>query len=64
MTPKYRKLSNAIEGIKHWSWFSWSKNKFKKKAGNALRRASRRELKRHGRELIDEALEEQEKGAD
>lgn len=57
-TPRYRKLGQKLDGIRHWSWFSFSKNRLKRNAGNKIRRASRRELKRHGRELIEEALDE------
>jgi len=56
-SPKYKHLGGCLEATKYWNWFSVSKNRFKKKARNALRRASRRELKRLGKKEIREQLE-------
>lgn len=56
-SPKYRQLGVYLEATKDENWFSVSKNRFKKKARNALRRASRRELKRLGKKEIRDQLE-------
>ena len=57
MTPKYHKLKSSLAALRHWSWFLVSKNRLGRRARRALKRASRRELKKHGRALIKEALE-------
>ena len=56
MTPKYYKLRNKMAGVRHWSWFDWSKNRLGRLARRGLKRASRREMKRHGRQLIEEEM--------
>jgi len=51
---RYHKLSQALACIKDETWFSWSKNRLLKRAGNAVKRASRRVSKLQGkREIAD-----------
>lgn len=64
MNPKnylgrHRKIGQAIEANRDPTWWSWSKNRLRRRMHQVLRRASRRALKRHGEQLIEEALEEE-----
>jgi hypothetical protein len=54
---RYHKLSQALSYIKDETWFSWSKNRLRKRAGNLVRRASRRVLKLQGKQEISDALQ-------
>lgn len=53
---RYHKLSQALSCIKDETWFSWSKNRLRKRAGNLVRRATRRVLKRQGEQEISDVL--------
>ena len=55
---RYHKLSQALACIKDETWFSWSKNRLRKRAGNLLRRASRRVLKLQGKQEISDVLKD------
>ena len=55
---RYFKLSQSLACIKDETWFSWSKNRLRKRAGNLLRRASRRVLKLQGKQEIADATRE------
>jgi len=56
MTPRYHKLRGHLAATHHWSWFPVSKNRLARRARRALKRATRREVKRHGLTLIEEGL--------
>jgi len=53
---RYHKLSQALALIKDETFYSSSKNRLRKRAGNLLRRASRRLLKRQGNQEISDVL--------
>lgn len=54
----YYKLSRALAFIKDETFYSSSKNRLRKLAGNSVRRASRRVLKRQGKQEIADSLKE------
>jgi hypothetical protein len=55
---RYHKLSHALGLIKDETFYSSSKNRLRKRAGNLVRRASRRVLKLQGNQEIADAKRE------
>ena len=55
---RYHKLSRALAFIKDETFFSSSKNRLRKRAGNLVRRASRRVLKLQGKQEISDVLKD------
>jgi len=55
---RHRKIGQAIDANRDPTWWSNSKNRLRRRMHAVLSRASRRALKRHGEQLIEEALDE------
>ena len=54
--PRYHYLSRALALIKDETFYSSSKNRLRKRAGNLVRRASRRVIKLQGKQEITDVL--------
>lgn len=59
---RHRKIGQAIDANRDPTWWSSSKNRLRRRMHAVLSRASRRAMKRHGEQLIEEALDEQHEG--
>jgi hypothetical protein len=55
---RHRNIGQAIEANRSPTWWSNSKNRLRRRMHAVLSRASRRALKRHGEQLIEEALDD------
>ena len=53
---RYHKLSQSLALIKDETFYSSSKNRLRKRAGNLVRRASRRVIKLQGKQEISDVL--------
>ena len=56
---RHRKIGHALDANRDPTWWSNSKNRLRKRMHAVLSRASRRALKHHGEQLIEETQDDQ-----